>query len=90
MGRGGVVDEVALLGALQTGQIAGAGMDVFAAEPLPEDSPLWKEPNLIISPHISGNTHDYNDKAVALFIANLQRYLARQDLLNLVDRSRGY
>lgn len=88
--RGGVVDEVALLDALQTGQIAGAGTDVFEVEPLPADSPLWKAPNLIISPHISGNTDDYDAKAMALFITNLQRYIARKDLLNLVDSARGY
>jgi phosphoglycerate dehydrogenase-like enzyme len=88
--RGGVVDEAALLHALQTGQIAGAGIDVFEAEPLPADSPLWKLPNLIISPHIAGNAADYNEKAAALFIENLKRYLARKDLLNLVDRTRGY
>jgi phosphoglycerate dehydrogenase-like enzyme len=88
--RGGVVDEAALLYALQTGQIAGAAMDVFESEPLPADSPLWKLPNLIISPHISGSSPDYNRKAAALFIENLKRYLARKDLLNLVDRTRGY
>jgi phosphoglycerate dehydrogenase-like enzyme len=88
--RGGVVDEAALLHALQTGQIAGAATDVFEAEPLPADSPLWKLPNLIISPHIAGNTADYNEKAAALFIENLKNYLARKDLLNLVDRTRGY
>ena len=88
--RGGVVDEAALLHALQESQIAGAAMDVFEAEPLPPDNPLWKQPNLIISPHIAGNTDDYNDKAARLFIENLKRYIARKDLLNLVDRTRGY
>lgn len=88
--RGGIVDEAALLDALQTGKIAGAAMDVFEAEPLPADSPLWKLPNLIISPHISGYTANYNDKAAALFVENLRRYLARKDLLNIVDRTRGY
>lgn len=90
VGRGGVVDEDALLKALQSGQIAGAALDVFEFEPLPEDSPFWKQPNLIISPHIAGNTRDYNDKAARLFVENLKRYLARKDLLNLVDRTRGY
>jgi phosphoglycerate dehydrogenase-like enzyme len=90
VGRGGVVDEEALLEALQTGQIAGAAMDVFQAEPLPADSPLWKQPNLIISPHVSGNTGDYNEKAAAMFIENLKRYLKNQKLLNLVDLARGY
>jgi phosphoglycerate dehydrogenase-like enzyme len=88
--RGGVVDEQALLNALQNKQIAGAAMDVFASEPLPADSPLWKQPNLIISPHIAGNSRDYNAKAAALFAENLKRYLERKDLLNLVDRTRGY
>jgi phosphoglycerate dehydrogenase-like enzyme len=90
VGRGGVVDETALLNALQTGQIAGAALDVFEVEPLPADSPLWKQPNLIISPHISGNSVHYNERASVLFIENLRRYLARKDLLNPVDRARGY
>ena len=90
VGRGGVVDEVALLHALQNGEIAGAGMDVFESEPLPEDSPLWKLDNLIISPHIAGNTLDYDKKAVRLFAENMERYIARRDLLNVVDRTRGY
>lgn len=88
--RGGVVDEDALLDALQSGSIGGAAMDVFDAEPLPADNPLWKQPNLIISPHIAGNTEDYNAKAADLFIENLKRFLARKDLLNVVDRTRGY
>lgn len=90
LSRGGVVDEEALLQALEQGQIAGAASDVFASEPLPDDSPLWTAPNLIISPHVAGMMPDYNEKAAALFVENLRRYLARKDLLNLVDRTRGY
>jgi phosphoglycerate dehydrogenase-like enzyme len=90
VGRGGVVDEEALLQALQDGKFAGAAMDVFEAEPLPADNPLWKQPNLIISPHVSGSTDDYSQKAAKLFVENLRRYVAREDLLNLVDLSRGY
>ena len=90
VGRGGVVDEAALLSALQSGEIAGAAMDVFEAEPLPADSPLWKLPNVIISPHVAGNMLDYDDKAARLFTENLKRYLARKDLLNQVSRTRGY
>ncbi|MBN1203029.1 MAG: D-2-hydroxyacid dehydrogenase [Anaerolineae bacterium] len=90
VGRGGVVDEEALLHALQTGQIAGAAMDVFAAEPLPADSPLWQLPNLLISPHISGQTADYNDKAAALFVENVRRYAEGKSLLNVVDLAAGY
>jgi len=90
MSRGGVVDEAALLKALEEGEIAGAACDVFEAEPLPDDSPLWKVPNLIISPHIAGIMADYGEKAVQVFAENLRRYIARKDLLNLVDRTRGY
>jgi phosphoglycerate dehydrogenase-like enzyme len=90
LSRGGVVDEAALIKALNSGQIAGAATDVFETEPLPADSPLWKLPNLILSPHIAGNSPDYNQKAAALFVENLKRYIARKDLLNLVDRTRGY
>jgi phosphoglycerate dehydrogenase-like enzyme len=88
--RGGVVDEEALVKALQAGQIAGAGLDVFAQEPLPSASPLWKLENVIISPHIGGNTDHYAASAAEVFIENLERYLANKDLLNRVDRKAGY
>ena len=90
VGRGGVVDEKALLAALEAGAIAGAAMDVFSAEPLPADSPLWKQPNLIISPHVSGSARNYNEKAATMFVTNLQRYLKGQELLNLVNKEEGY
>ena len=88
--RGGVVDDEALAEALQRQVIAGAASDVFESEPLPSDSPLWKLPNLILSPHLAGATADYREKAAQVFVENLKRYLARKDLLNLVDRTRGY
>ncbi len=88
--RGGVVDEQALQNALERGVIAGAACDVFEAEPLPADSPLWKLPSLLITPHVAGVMPDYDERAVQVFIENLKRYLARKDLLNLVDRTRGY
>jgi phosphoglycerate dehydrogenase-like enzyme len=90
VGRGGVVDEAALLEVLKSGHLAGAAMDVFAEEPLPESSPLWTAPNLIITPHIAGNTADYHDKAAAVFEENLRRYAEGNPLLNLVDRKAGY
>ena len=92
LARGGLVDEVALVQALQQGQLAGAGLDVFETEPLPADSPLWQvDPErLIISPHVSGFTPHYDDRASDLFAENLRRYLAGEPLLNLVDRERGY
>jgi phosphoglycerate dehydrogenase-like enzyme len=90
VGRGGLVDEDALIKALQSGQIAGAGLDVFAQEPLPASSPLWKLDNVIISPHIAGNTDHYNESAAEVFSQNLERYLNNRDLLNRVDRKREY
>ncbi len=88
--RGGVVDEDALVEALREGRIAGAGLDVFSQEPLPPDSPIWKLPNLIMSPHIAGASPRYNERAARLFAENLGRYLEGETLLNLVRQDRGY
>ncbi|HUI27618.1 MAG TPA: D-2-hydroxyacid dehydrogenase [Candidatus Kryptonia bacterium] len=88
--RGEVVDEAALADALHRGAIAGAGLDVFAAEPLPEDSPLWGVPNLIITPHVSGYAADYFAKVLALFGDNLERFAAGKPLRNVVDKQLGY
>lgn len=88
--RGAVVDETALIEALRDGRIAGAALDVFAEEPLPESSPLWKNPNVIITPHLAGASPQYDELAVELFADNLHRYLAGQPLLNRVDPGRGY
>lgn len=88
--RGGVVNHAALINALKEKKIAGAALDVFPEEPLPADDPLWKMPNVIVTPHISGISPHYDDRAVALFAQNLQRYLAGDQLLNLVDVGRGY
>ena len=88
--RGGVVDHAALIPALKDRKIAGAALDVYPEEPLPADSPLWKLPNVILTPHISGNTVHYNERAIDLFIENLQRYLNSLPLYNLIDLERGY
>ena len=88
--RGDVVDEVALIRALEENWIAGAGLDVFATEPLPADSRLWDLPNVIFSPHVSGNMEGYNQRATELFADNLERYLDGRRLLNVVDKERGY
>jgi phosphoglycerate dehydrogenase-like enzyme len=90
LARGGLVDEAALIEALQNGQIAGAGLDVFETEPLPSDSPLWNLDNVIISPHVAGFTTLYDDRATDLFAENLRRYLHQESLLNLVEREKGY
>ena len=88
--RGGVIDHIALIRAIKDKKIAGAALDVFPEEPLPENSPLWKFPNVIISPHISGNSPHYHQRAVALFAENLRRYLAGETPYNLYDVERGY
>jgi phosphoglycerate dehydrogenase-like enzyme len=90
VGRGGVVDEKALISALAADKIAGAGLDVFEEEPLPAGSPLWNLDNVIISPHTSGNNASYNQKAAALFIENLKRYQEKKPLYNRVERDLGY
>ena len=90
VGRGQVVDEAALVVALEQGQLAGAGLDVFEQEPLPPESPLWRLEQVIISPHVSGFTPQYDTRASALFAENLRRYLSQEPLLNLVDREKGY
>lgn len=88
--RGGIVDTGALLQMLKDGRLAGAALDVFPEEPLPANSPLWSQPNLIISPHISGHSPYYNERAIQLFSENIHRYLAGLTLYNIFERSRGY
>ena len=88
--RGEVVDEEALIRALREGTIAGAGLDVFANEPLPADSPLYGMDNVILTPHVAGHSARYYDRLALLFAENLARYADGRPLLNLVDRERGY
>jgi phosphoglycerate dehydrogenase-like enzyme len=88
--RGGVVDQAALVEALREHKIAGAALDVFPEEPLPADNPLWKLPNVIISPHIAGNTPHYDERAAELFTENLRCYLEGEALLNRYDSELGY
>ena len=88
--RGPVTVEADLIRALREGWIAGAALDVFDKEPLPADSPLWDMENVILTPHISGGTEIYNQRAVTIFADNLRRYLAGEPLQNVVDPARGY
>lgn len=90
IGRGGTVDEKALVEALEQKRIAGAGLDVFETEPLPEDSPLWGLENVIITPHYSGLTPRYAERLLDIFIDNLKRYLEKRPLRNVVDFDLGY
>jgi len=88
--RGGLVDETALAEALSAGKIGGACLDVFREEPLPEDSFLFHTPNLLITPHISGNYPEYTTDVIDLFLDNLERYLQGKPLKNIIDWKKGY
>jgi len=87
LGRGDTVDEAALLEALQNGRIAGAGLDVYCTEPLPEDHPFWGLKNVIVSPHQGGKSDIYADQALPIFEENIRRYLQgeRQNLINVIE-----
>ena len=82
--RGPVVDEAALIDALETGEIAGAGLDVFETEPLPTDSPLWEREDVIITPHVAGRSDGFADRFADLFLENFDRRLADEELRNRV------
>ncbi len=88
--RGGVLDHDALIAALNEGILDGAALDVFPEEPLAEEHPLWDIPNVIISPHISGVTQFYDERAVQMFAENLRLYLNGAPLLNAFDLKLGY
>jgi len=88
--RGPIVDEAALAEALKSEVIAGAGLDVFEKEPLPEDSPLWDLDNAIITTHAAGGSHYRPQRTVDLFCENLKRYIAGEPLFNEMDRELGY
>ena len=90
VGRGELVDQPALLVALRSGQLAGAGLDVTVPEPLPPDSPLWELPNVVITCHTSGATPLYWERAIEILSANIARYRADESLVNLVDVDEGY
>ena len=87
VGRGPSVDEEALIERLSDGSLAGAGLDVFATEPLPDDSPLWSMENVIVTPHMAGYTWDYADELCEVFAANLAAYVADEPPPNAVDLS---
>jgi len=88
--RGSIIQEKALIKALQEGWIAGAGLDVFETEPLPQDSPLWDMENVIITGHYAGSTPYYFDRVMAIFLENLRHYQCGEPLINQVDKQRGY
>ncbi|WP_017539824.1 D-2-hydroxyacid dehydrogenase [Nocardiopsis halophila] len=88
--RGPIVVEEDLVRALREGTIAGAALDVFATEPLPDSSPLWDLPQAIVLPHMSGDVVGWKDDLVRVFLDNLDRRLRGEELRNVVDKARGY
>ena len=90
IGRGAVVDEPALVRALQDRTITSAALDVFETEPLPTDNPLWDMPNVIVTSHCMSQSELENDRLTDLFCGNLSQYLRGDPLLNVVDKARGY
>ncbi|WYP27574.1 D-2-hydroxyacid dehydrogenase [Alkalihalobacillus sp. FSL W8-0930] len=92
IGRGEIVKEADLVDALTSGQIAGAGLDVFEKEPLEEDSPLWEMDEVIITPHTAGATEHYQERVIQdIFIPNLKNYIeGKKPTINVVDYEKGY
>jgi phosphoglycerate dehydrogenase-like enzyme len=88
--RGGLVDQEALLGALKKNSIAGAGMDVTDPEPLPDNSPLWSMTNVVISPHLGGQSDGARDRQWRLFRENIRRFVAGEPLLCVVNKQKGF
>ena len=88
--RGEVVDTEALIEALNSKQLAGAGLDVTSPEPLPKGHPLWSTPNVVITPHMASNSVVTDTRRAALFRENLRRFASGEPLLNVVNKELGY
>ena len=90
LGRGSLLDEIALVAALEGGQLAGAALDVTSVEPLPEHSPLWKTPSLFITPHTSGVSERLWERQTAMLLELLELWFSGSEMTNVVDLARGY
>lgn len=90
VGRGPIVEEAALLEALRGGEISGAALDVFREEPLPEDHPFWEMSQVIVSPHMSGDFVGWLEALGGLFVENFRRWRRGEELINVVDKEKGY
>ena len=90
IGRGALVDEPALVAGLREGRPSAAYLDVFATEPLPEESPLWTMPNVLVSPHSASTSDRENGRIVELFRENLERWRAGETLVNVLHTDRKY
>ena len=88
--RGKVVDEEAMIAALKSGKLAGAGLDVTYTEPCPQDSPLWTLPNVILTSHTAGESQHFPKRTMGRFVENLHRYVKGEPLRNVVDKEKGY
>ena len=88
--RGGLVDEDAVIRALEAGQLRGAALDVFRHEPLPPDSPLWAMEHVLLTPHTGSITPAFWERETDLMVENVRRYLAGEPLINAVNKSGGY
>jgi phosphoglycerate dehydrogenase-like enzyme len=90
VGRGPVLDEAALVEALEGGRIRGAALDVFETEPLPAESPLWRLPNVLLSPHCADHVPGWVDEAMRVFLRQLERFRRGEPLRDAVDKKLGY
>jgi phosphoglycerate dehydrogenase-like enzyme len=90
LARGSLLDEGALLAALESGQLAGAALDVTSTEPLPADSLLWRAPNLFITPHTSGVSERLWERQTAMLLELLELWFSGREMTNVVDLARGY
>lgn len=90
VGRGGVLDLDALCDCLNRNELAGAALDVYEQEPLPDDSPLWQIENVVLSPHVGSGTERRHELAAQVLVENVSRFLQHQPLMNLVDFEKGY
>ncbi len=90
VGRGQVIDEAALIAALESNRIRGAGLDVFTTEPLPVGHPFYRLKNVLLSPHCADHTPGWLDRAVEFFLANFDRFRKGEPLQNVVDKHAGY
>jgi phosphoglycerate dehydrogenase-like enzyme len=88
--RGGIIDEEALLQALEAGKLAGAGLDVAETEPLPVICALWEHPNVILTPHLAGSSTQKERRCVEILRENILRLQSGEEPINLVDKQLGY
>lgn len=90
IGRGPVIDEAAMVRALSEGRIKGAALDVFDTEPLPAGHPLYKLPNVLLSPHCADHTPDWLERGMRFFLDQFERFRKGEQLMNVVDKRLGY